>query len=772
MYNELFNGEKFVKHDSKRKHYQKRTPAYRATEHRWYHKPLVFGRDRWRQWQSFSTKKKLAIVGGTTAVFLIVFPTASYFYFVRDINDRERLMNRNNTGIVMTDRHDEVFYSFGKSATEKFYKLDEIADEAENALIASEDKDFFEHGGFSLRSMAGALTGNLLNLELTKYGGSTITQQLVKNNLLTDKKNYLRKYQELSIAIAIERQYTKDEILELYLNSVYYGEGAFGIEQAARTYFDKLPAELSLGEASMLIGLLPAPSAYSPISGDIEQSKQQQERVLTAMSETGYITNDQADNALEAELAYADIELNDQKHAHHFSRMVMAELEERYGEEQVTRSGFRVRTTIDLKQQEFAEQTVAEQIELATSQGATNGALVAMNPENGEVNALVGSADWDNESFGQVNMATSPRQPGSSFKPIYYAEALDQRLITGATVIRDERVEYGEYVPENYDFNFRGDITARYALGNSLNIPSIKIIEDLGVEEAVSTAQRMGISDVTDPEAYGLTLALGTAETKLLDMTNAYAAFANLGVQHKPTTILSIKDKFGSEAFKAVPAANRVQSAAASYMISSILSDERARAATFGTRLNIFGREVAVKTGSTNENKDAWTIGYTPSLVVGVWVGDNNNQPMQAGGSAMAGPIWKSTMEHILQDSQTETFPIPGEVSQIYVCTVNGNYEEYFFNGYTPEAQCERPSDNPGIVEPRRSDEEEERLRQEAEEESNVSPEEEQDTEPIFDEETDTEETPTDGTDGLEEAPPPEEDESNIPGPIIEPEQL
>ncbi len=717
-------------------------------------------RDRWRQWQSFSTKKKLAIVGGGTAIFLIVFPIASYLYFVRDINDRERLMNRNNTGIVMTDRHDEVFYSFGKSATEQFYTLDEISDDLENALIASEDKDFYEHGGFSLRSMAGALVGNLLNLELTKYGGSTITQQLVKNNLLSGKKNYLRKYQELSIAIAIERQYNKDEILELYLNSVYYGEGAFGIEQAAHTYFDKTPSELSLEEASMLIGLLPAPSAYSPISGDIEQSQNQQTRVLTAMSEAGYISSDEAEQAQETELTYADITLNDQEYAHHFSRMVMAELEERYGEEQVTRSGFRVRTTIDLEQQKFAEQTVSEQIERSSSQGATNGSMVAINPENGEITALVGSADWDNDSFGQVNMAISPRQPGSSFKPIYYTEALDEKLITGATVIRDERVEYGDYVPENYDFRFRGDITVRYALANSLNIPSIKVIEQLGVEEAAATAQRMGIDDVDDPETYGLTLALGTAEVKLLDMTNAYAAFANMGVQHQPTTILSIEDKFGSETFKTTPDATRVQSAAASYMISSILSDEQARAATFGTRLNIFGRDVAVKTGSTNENKDAWTIGYTPSLAVGVWVGDNNNQPMQAGGSAMAGPIWKSTMEHVLQDSPAESFPIPGELSSIYVCTVNGSYEEYFFNGYTPEAQCERPSNSPGVVEPRRSEEEEERLRQEAEAQQQA--------------ENDTNEEDSTTTDPVEEPTPDEQppdtgEEDPVDDPVDEP---
>lgn len=748
----------------KRKPYQQRRPAYRVAPTQWYHKPLLFTRDRWRQWQSFSLRKKTAIIGGATLLFLIVFPIASYLYFVRDINDQERLMNRNNTGIVMTDRNDEVFYSFGKSATEKFYTLDDMAESLPQALIAAEDGDFYEHGGFSLRSMAGALAGNLLNLELTKYGGSTITQQLVKNNLLTDRKTYLRKYQELSIAIAIERQYSKDEILELYLNSVYYGEGSFGIEQAAETYFDASPDQLSLAQSSMLIGLLPAPSVYSPITGDADLSKEQQVRVLQAMSEEGFISEEEQALAQAAELSYVDSNPNEQEYGHHFSNMVMEELQERYGEEQVTRSGFRVRTSLDLEKQKHAEATVAEQIERSFAQGASNGSLVAIHPENGEVLALVGSADWNNEEFGQVNMATSPRQPGSSFKPIYYAEALDKQLITGASIIRDEPTSYGDYVPENYDFNFRGDITARYALANSLNIPAIKVIEQLGVEEAAATAQRMGISDVDQPDTYGLTLALGTAETKLIDMTSAYAAFANLGIQHTPTTILAIQDKFGQETYRARPDAERVQSAAASYMISSILSDERARAATFGSRLNISGRSVAVKTGTTNENKDAWTIGYTPSLAVGVWVGNNDNEPMQVGGSALAGPIWRLTMEHSLAGSSPESFPIPGEVNAIYICSVNGSYEEYFFSGYEPEAQCERPSERPTVVEPRRSEEEQERLRQEAEAEQDDANEEDVEPDPSTDEETETDE-PTLPEDS-EELPSPEEDNEE---PVLDP---
>lgn len=343
----------------------------------------------------------------------------------------------------------------------------------------------------------------------------------------------------------------------------------------------------------------------------------------------------------------------------------------------------------DLHWRREAEKNVKEQIDRSRSQGATNGSLVAIDPKTGEIRALVGSADWDDPENGQINMALVPRQPGSSFKPIYYTEALNRKLITAATVIRDEPKNYDGYRPQNYDFKFRGDITVRRALGNSLNIPSIEVMKQLGVDEAVSTAQRMGISTVNDPDKYGLTLALGTAETRLLDMANAYAAFAHSGEQFSPTFITSIQDKFRRTIFTYRPRSKTVQTKEASYLISSILSDNDARAATFGSSLNISGRQVAVKTGTTDDNKDAWTIGYTPSLVVGVWVGDNQNRPMSFGGSLGAGPIWRRSIQTFLGNSPNETFDTPFSVVRQTVCNATGTYQEYFIRGTAPSTRCD-----------------------------------------------------------------------------------
>lgn len=727
---------------------QPRKPAFRQKNLKFYEKPVVFARDKWRVFRSYSKKKQLIIVGCIAAAILIIIPIVSYLYFVRDINDPERLMNRNSTGITVTDRNDEVIYSFGRTSNEKLYRLDEISDNLEDALIASEDKDFYEHGGFSLRSIGGAVVANVLNRDATKYGGSTLTQQLVKNNLLSNSKNFLRKYQELSISIAIERAYTKQEILEMYLNSVYYGEGAFGVERAAEVYFGKIPQDLNLAESSMLVGLLPAPSAYSPISGDPELAKEQQERVLNQMLEHGFISAAQQDAALAEQLVYAEATAEDERYAHHFTDMIMAELEERYGEEQVTRSGFTVKSSLDIEAQKQAEQTIADQIARVNSLGATNAALVAIDPETGEVRALVGSADWNNEAFGQVNMATTPRQPGSSFKPIYYTEALDKRLITPSTIIRDERKTYGDYTPENYDFRFRGDITVRYALATSLNIPAIEVMQMLGVEEASETAQRMGISTVNEPEKYGLPLALGTAETRLIDMTNAYAAFANEGLQQQPTMILSIENKYGKTIYSDELESERVQSPEAAYLISSILSDEQARSGLSGSRLNLNGRPVAVKTGSTNDNVDAWTIGYTPSLVVGVWVGDNQHRPMQLGGTAAAGPIWRTTMQQMLGDAAHEQFQRPSSIIEQPFCGVNGTYQEVYIRGTEPDDHCYIPT-QAEIDAQRREEEEAERRRKEQEEAQEREREREEDEreaeEPVAEEEP-IEEEPTDQT--------------------------
>jgi penicillin-binding protein 1A len=388
--------------------------------------------------------------------------------------------------------------------------------------------------------------------------------------------------------------------------------------------------------------------------------------------------------------------------------MVIDELNEKYGAERVSRSGFEVTTGLDLNWQKQAEEIVKKRVATFESRGGRNAGLVAIDPKTGQVRALVGSVDWDNQQYGKVNMALAARQPGSSFKPIYYTEAFDKKLITPATVVNDKRTTFGDWTPENYDFKFRGNITIRNALAQSLNIPAALVMQKLGPEEASTAAKRMGITTVTEPEKYGLTLALGTAETKLYEMTNAYAAFANAGEQHKPVLITSIKDKYGKTIFEHKNGdTNQVVSEQAAFLTSSILSDTTARAPTYGSSLNISGRQVALKTGTTNDNKDAWTIGYTPSIVIGVWVGNNENQPMRglAGGSS-AGLIWKDTMTSFVKNTPTEKFIMPRGITQLRICKgtttllrapvrYSNAYTEYFINGTEPTNECKQETKKP-----------------------------------------------------------------------------
>lgn len=640
------------------------------------------------------TKKRVAVISGLAAIVLVAVPLVTYAQYANDISDRERLMNRNSTGIVLRDKNGEVFYEFGKINGNDDAKLPEISDIFENALIASEDQDFRQHEGYSLRGIASATYANLLNKDPTRYGGSTITQQLVKNKLLNDEKSYLRKYQEVAMAVAVERRYTKDEILEMYINSVYFGEGSFGITDAAKTYFNKLPQDLNLAESSMLVGVLPAPTSYSPVSGDPKLAEQQQDRVLTKMVETGNINEEAKKASLTQEMTYSNQGPVKQEEAQHFALMVIDDLKTKYGEETVIRSGFDVTTTLDLSWQRKAEAHAREKVKALSQAGARNAGVVAVDPKNGQVRVLVGSVDWNNPTFGKVNMATSARQPGSSFKPIYYTEAIDKKLITAATVLEDKKKTYGEtYAPTNYDFKYRGNISVRNALSQSLNIPAVDVMEKVGVNEAAQTAQRMGISTVTEPQKYGLSLALGTAEVKLNEMVNAYSAFANGGEQFQPVMFTSIKDKFDN---KIEPQqkniAKKVTSPEASYLISSILSDNEARAPTFGGNLNIPNRKVAVKTGTTNDSKDAWTIGYTPSLAVGVWMGNNENEPMIGlAGSSSAGGVWRSSMTDFLGDSPAEEFKQPENIIKTKVCVNNKNFEEFFIKGTEPKDSCAAP---------------------------------------------------------------------------------
>jgi 1A family penicillin-binding protein len=646
----------------------------------------------WRWFRNLSKTKKILVIVGPLLAFLILTPLLTFAYYANDISNQERLMNRNNTGIVLTDRNGETIYSIGKAQHRKLLPLSEMSKSVKDAVIAAEDKDFYTHEGFSVTGIARAVfsAGGA-------GGGSTLTQQLAKNTLLTEQQTFLRKYQELFIALAIEQQYTKDQILVMYLNSVYYGENAFGIEDAAKTYFNKTPKDLSLAESAMLIGVLPAPSAYSPITGNPDYAKERQTTVLTRMVTNGYITEAEKQAALAQPLAYAPAGEGNAGVAPHFAQIVLEELYAKYGEETVTRAGYQVKTTLDKTLQQQLTTNIANHIKYIQRNGGSNAAGVAVDPESGEVRALVGSADWNNAEWGKVNIVTTARQPGSSFKPIYYAAALANGTITPATVLHDKPTNFGGYSPKNADGNTRGDVTVRNALALSLNIPSVEVMQKFGIDDSIAAARRLGITALNENANYGLPLALGAAEIPLLQMTNAYAAFANEGQQYNTTVIKEIKNKFSQTILTSSEKPKTAISTQGAFLISSILSDTPARAPLFGSSLTVPGRTAAVKTGTTDEYRDALAIGYTPQLVVGVWVGNNNNTVMKNGGSGMAGPIWIKTMQQALAGVKDTPFTPPAGVIQKPICYGNyglasssgtNTYNEYFLASALPTVTC------------------------------------------------------------------------------------
>ncbi len=653
-------------------------------------------RARWRWFRRLQWWKKAALVGGPLSLVALVIPLLTFFYFAATMGDVEQLMNRNNTGVVLKDVNGEIFYSTGTARHRELVPVDQIAESTRQALIASEDKNFYDHGGVSILSTMRAVYGYVLSGG-GSFGGSTITQQLAKMTLLSDERGFLRQYQAFSVAVAIERRYDKDEILAMYLNTAYFGNSSFGIEQAARNYFDKTPAELTLAESALLIGLLPAPSIYSPVTGDPEKGIQRQEEVLRRMVREGAIDEDEKTAALAEALTFQPpaIITND---APHFTEMVISELYNRYGEEIVERSGYQVTTTLDLKVQRILKENVANHIGFIEANGGSNAAGVAIDPSTGGVLALVGSADWYNEEWGKFNVALSPRQPGSSFKPIYYSAALASGAITPATILHDVPTDFGGYAPQNADRRFRGNISVRNALNQSLNIPSVEVLQKIGLEAGIEAAQRLGITSIDADQNYGLSLALGSAEVPLIEMTNAYAAFANEGQQFKVVTIKEINDKFNESIYRASRAVTTPAiSPAGAFLISHILSDSNARAVIFGSSLNVPGRTAAVKTGTTDAQRDAWTIGYTPQLALGVWVGNSDNSPMSNGGSGMAGPIWINTMSQALAGVPDTAFTIPAGIVQRAVCFGQealatrggyGTFNEFFLSSALPLSTC------------------------------------------------------------------------------------
>lgn len=646
----------------------------------------------------------LSIIGLVLFLIVIIIGIGTYLYFLPTIYNKTWLVNRNNTGLVLQDQKGEPFFSFYNAKHEKYITADNISDHVEDAVVAAEDKEFYYHHGFSVKGILRAAYLDFKNQSLS-YGGSTLTQQLVKNALLSPKRNFLRKFQEVVLAYEIENKYSKKEILEMYLNSVYFGKGAFGIEDAAKTYFGKSADKLDLAESSYLVGLLTSPSTLSRQTSESGLAKERQTYVLDQMEKDDMITEQDRQKALVDKLAFSTEQEDINSIAPHYALLIRDMLIKKYGEEQIVRSGFTVKTTLNREFQEYAEGSVQKHVAQLAGDNVTNGAAVVMDAKTGEVLAMVGSANWYNDQFGKVNMATTPRQPGSSFKPFVYGLAFESGEITPATVLMDIPKTFKqndcytdcEYKPKDYDGKFRGRVLVRRALANSLNIPAVEVMEKVGVEPVLTKAKVLGIDTLGPSSDYGLSLVLGTGEVPLVEMVNAYSSFANYGTRPDPVYFTEIYDKRGSQIYSSQAKTTQVWSSKVAFLISSILSDNRARAEEFGSALTI-NRPAAVKTGTTEDYRDAWTVGYTPDLVVGVWVGNNDNRPMdRIAGSLGAAPIWRDLMEHVNEGLAVKTFEPPGDVVKVAICSSNGGkvtsatssaIMEYFVQGTQPTKSC------------------------------------------------------------------------------------
>ncbi|MBI2031639.1 MAG: penicillin-binding protein [Candidatus Levybacteria bacterium] len=619
---------------------------------------------------------KFIVVG-----FLLFLPF--YFFILKDLPSPTRLTSSSiPQSTQIFDRNGELLYTIYGQKNQTFIPLSLIPKNIQQATIAIEDKDFYRHGPIDIRGVMRAAYSTIFKKQL--QGGSTLTQQLVKNSLLTPERTILRKIKEVLLSFATELLYPKDKILEMYLNQIPYGGTAYGVEAASQTYFGKHIKELTLAEAAILAGLPEAPTTFSPFGSHPELAKKRQEETLRKMYEQKYIDKNQMDKAIKETISYQKI--SNRINAPHFVLYVKDLLSKKYGEETVEQGGLKVVTSLDLATQEMAQATVSAEISELKKQKVSNGAALITNPATGEILAMVGSHDYfNNENDGNVNVALALRQPGSSIKPINYVTGLIKGY-SAATAFIDQKTCFpnpgqAPYCPVNYDGKWHGIVQMRFALANSINIPAVKMLKVNGVEDMIATASAMGITTFTDPSRYGLSLTLGGGEVTMLDMATAYGVFANGGYKIPLHPILKVINSKGKilEEFK--PAASpifgkKVIPEGAAFIISDILSDNNARAMEFGTNspLKVKNFPVAVKTGTTNDFRDNWTIGYTPSYVVAVWVGNNDNTPMSGlvSGITGAAPIWNGIMSELLKNTNPHPFQRPPEIIQKEVCADSG----------------------------------------------------------------------------------------------------
>ncbi|BCX15892.1 MAG: hypothetical protein KatS3mg098_121 [Candidatus Parcubacteria bacterium] len=573
---------------------------------------------------------------------------------------------------------------------------EEIPDYAKKATVAIEDQGFYNHSALDLKAIFRALLKNIITGNFSQ-GGSTITQQLVKNVFLTPEKTLKRKIKEIILAYWIEKNYSKDQILTQYLNQIPYGSNAYGIESAAKMFFGKKAKDLTIAESAALAALIQSPSYYSPWGSHLEELINRKNYVLKQMKNLGFIDEQQLEQALGEKLNFLAPNIGSLK-APHFTMMVREYLINKYGEEAVENGGLKVITTLDWKMQEKAEAAVKEGVKRNKElYKGDNAALVAQDPKTGQILALVGSADYTDKSIdGNFNVAVQgKRQPGSTFKPFAYLTAF-KKGYTPQTIVFDVPTEFSLnkercplevnfsnrdpfcFHPQNFDEIFRGPVSFKQALAQSINIPSVKVLYLAGLKETIETAKKLGITTLGDESRYGLSLVLGGGEVKLIDLVNAYSVFAQEGIKHPQSFILKVEDQKGRvlEEYKDDP----VQVIEPQYarLINDILSDVNLRAGLFQSSLSLTtfeGYQVALKTGTTNDYKDAWVVGYTPFLTVGVWAGRTDNKPMEKrGGSILAAvPIWNSFLREIIFNYPPETFTPPDPVSSS-VPMLNGEY--------------------------------------------------------------------------------------------------
>lgn len=602
----------------------------------------------------------LAFYSFLVAKFIIQLPSPY------KLNVRERPLT---TQIL--DRQGRVLYQIYEGQNRKLVSLDELPPSLIWATIAIEDQHFLSHPGVDPLGILRALKIDLVKNET--QGGSTITQQLIKNTLLTPERTFSRKLKEVILAFWVEQIYNKKEILQMYFNEAPYGGPAWGIEAASEMYFGKQAKDLNLTESSYLAGLPVSPTEYSPYGTHPEKGEIRQKEVLRRMVEDGYITQAQAQKALEQKLKFQP-PLIDIK-APHFVMYIRSLLASKYGERTVAQGGLKVKTTLDLNIQEMAEAIVAEQVGKLSPLRVTNGAAMVTDAKNGQILAMVGSKNYFDDNQGNFNVTLGLRQPGSAIKVVTYATAFKEGFGPG-NILLDTPTTFPNpwgkpYSPVNYDGAFHGPVTIRTALGSSYNVPAVKMLGTVGLPKMLKTAKDMGITTLNKTEDYGLSLTLGGGEVRMVEMMSVYGTLASLGVNFPPQAILEVWDSYGNLLDNHQEAeGKRVLTEEVTYLLTNILTDNNARTPAFGPNslLKIDGYEVAVKTGTSDNKRDNWAFGFTPEFVVGAWVGNNDNSPMDprlTSGITGAAPIWHDLMSNLLVNHPKVAFKQPRGVIEI-----------------------------------------------------------------------------------------------------------